>query len=178
MLETNYDAGQALTTWREVARLALKQGELRLATRAGGEQGIAAFILGDTSTAKSQVVRAWALSEAERDPAATVHYASVFGAGLVQIHRYKEALQPLDKAISIATKNADIAYPTIAVYARIDALAGLHQYQEALRLANESLQRIEGKHTMRTRLSSSSRAAQSNGSREACRNRSVITRRA
>ncbi len=145
MLETNYDAGQALATWREVARLALKQGEFRLATRAGGEQGIAAFILGDTNTAKSQVVRAWALSEAERDPAATVRYASVFGAGLVQIHRYKEALQPLEKAISIATKNPEIAYPTIAVYAKIDALAGLHQYQEALRLANESLQRIEGK---------------------------------
>jgi CHAT domain-containing protein len=145
MLETNYDAGQALTTWREVAQLAMKRGELRLASRAGGEQGIAAFILGDTNTAKSQVVRAWALSEAERDPAATVRYASVFGAGLVQIHRYKEALQPLDKAISIATKNPEIAYPTIAVYAKIDALTGLHQYQEALRLANESLQRIEGK---------------------------------
>jgi tetratricopeptide (TPR) repeat protein len=134
MLETNYDAGQALTTWREVAQLAMKRGELRLASRAGGEQGIAAFILGDTNTAKSQVVRAWALSEAERDPAATVRYASVFGAGLVQIHRYKEALQPLDKAISIATKNPEIAYPTIAVYAKIDALTGLHQYQEALRL--------------------------------------------
>ena len=145
MLETNYDAGQALTTWREVAQLAMKRGELRLASRAGGEQGIAAFILGDTNTAKSQVVRAWALSEAERDPAATVRYASVFGAGLVQIHRYKEALQPLDKAISIATKNPEIAYPTIAVYAKIDALTGLHQYQEALRLANESLERIEGK---------------------------------
>jgi CHAT domain-containing protein len=145
MLETNYDAGQALTTWREVARLAMKQSEVRLATRAGGEQGIAAFMLGDINTAKSQVMRAWALSEAERDPAATVRYASVFGAGLVQIHRYKEALQPLDKAISIATNNPDIAYPTIAVYAKIDALAGLQQYQDALRLANESLQRLEGK---------------------------------
>jgi CHAT domain-containing protein len=145
MLETNYDAGQALKTWREVARLAGKQGEIRLATRAGGEQGIAAFILGDTNTAKSQVVRAWALSVAERDPAATVRYASVFGTGLVQIRRYKEALRPLDKAISIATNNPEIAYPTIAVYAKIDALAGLHQYDDALRLANESLQRLEGK---------------------------------
>lgn len=99
MLETNYDAGQALKTWHEVARLAVKQGEVRLATRAGGEQGIAVFILGDTNTAKSQVVRAWALSVAERDPAETVRYASVFGAGIVQIRRYKEALQPLDKAI-------------------------------------------------------------------------------
>ena len=30
MIETNYDAGQALTTWREVERTALKQGQIRL----------------------------------------------------------------------------------------------------------------------------------------------------
>lgn len=144
MLETNYDAGLALATWREVSRLALRRGEIRLATRAGGEQGIAAFLLGDTETAKKQVIKAWGLSEVERDPAATVRYASVFGAGLVEIHRYKEALQPLDKAISIATKNPEIAYPTIAVYAKINALAGLQDYAQALQLANTSMKRLEG----------------------------------
>jgi CHAT domain-containing protein len=144
MLETNYDAGLALVTWQQVSALALKRGEVRLATRAEGEQGIAAFLLGDTNTAKKQVIEAWGLSEVERDPAATVRYASIFGAGLVQIHRYKEAFKPLDKAISIATNNPDIAYPTIAVYAKIDALAGLHQYQQALQLADASLKRLEG----------------------------------
>jgi CHAT domain-containing protein len=144
MLETNYDAGLALTTWRQVSDLAIKRGEVRLATRAKGEQGIAAFILGDTNTAKNQVLEAWGLSYAEHDPAATVRYASMFGAGLVQIHRYKEALKPLDMAISIATKNSDIAYPTIAVYAKIDALAGLHEYNQAFQLAAASLKRLEG----------------------------------
>ena len=144
MLETNYDAGLALTTWRQISDLAVKRGEVRLASRATGEQGIAAFMLGDTNTAKNQVIAAWGLSVAERDPAATVRYASVFGAGLVQIHRYKEALKPLDTAISIATKNPDIAYPTIAVYAKIDALTGLHEYQQALLLADTSLQRLQG----------------------------------
>ena len=115
-----------------------------LATRATGEQGIAAFILGDTETAKSQVLRAWALSKVEHDPAATVRYASVFGSGLVQIHRFKEALTPLNQAIKIAGANPEIAYPTIAIYAKIDALAGLHQYDEALRLANASLARLQG----------------------------------
>lgn len=144
MLETNYDAGLALTTWRQVSDLAVKRGEVRLATRAKGEQGIAAFILGDTNTAKNQVLEAWGLSYAEHDPAATVRYASVFGAGLVQIHRYKEALKPLDMAISIASKNSDIAYPTIAVYAKVDALAGLHDYPAALQLADASLKRLQG----------------------------------
>ncbi|HTF72373.1 MAG TPA: hypothetical protein VK638_57870, partial [Edaphobacter sp.] len=55
----------------------MKLHHYALATRATGEQGIAAFILGDTETAKSQVIRAWALSKAENDSAATawVHCA-------------------------------------------------------------------------------------------------------
>ena len=144
MLETNYDAGQARSTWEEVKALALKQRHFELASRAEGEQGIAAFILGDTDTAKKQVVRAWGLSKVEHDPAATVRYASVFGAGLVQLRRYKEALTPLDQAIKIAEANPALAYPTIAVYAKIDALAGLKQYDSALALANASLSRLQG----------------------------------
>ena len=144
MLETNYDAGEALATWREVERLALSERAFMLATRAGGEQGIAAFILGDTQTAKTQVVKAWGLSQVEHDSAATVRYASIYGAGLVQVHRYKEALNPLDKAIALANSNPHIAYPTIAVYAKIDALAGLHEYDQALQLANTSLERLKG----------------------------------
>jgi CHAT domain-containing protein len=144
MLEINYDAGQALSTWKEVESLAIKQGQIRLATRAEGEQGIAAFILGDTQTAKEQVVKAWGLSQVEHDPAATIRYAGVFGQGLVQIHRYKEALNPLGKAISLAESNPEVAYPTIAVYAKIGALLGLHRYDEALKLANASLERLNG----------------------------------
>ena len=144
MLETNYDASEARSTWRDVASLAMNLHHYELATRATGEQGIAAFILGDTETAKSQVLRAWGLSKVEHDPAATVRYASVFGAGLVQIHRFKEALTPLNQAIKIAGANPEIAYPTIAIYAKIDALAGLHQYDEAISLANASLARLQG----------------------------------
>jgi hypothetical protein len=94
MLEINYDANQARITWACVETLALRLGHVQLASRAEGEQGIAAFILGNTDTAKKQVVRAWGLSKVEHDPAATVRYASVFGAGLVQIHRFTEALGP------------------------------------------------------------------------------------
>jgi CHAT domain-containing protein len=144
MLETNYDASEARSTWQDVAALAIKLHHYELATRATGEQGIAAFILGDTETAKRQVLRAWGLSKVENDPAATVRYASVFGAGLVQIHRYKEALTPLNQAIKIAQSNPEIAYPTIAIYAKIDALTGLHQYEEAIALANASLARLQG----------------------------------
>jgi len=144
MFETNYDAAQARSTWEQVEQLAVKQKHLALATRAEGEQGIAAFILGDSQTAKKQVIKAWSLSKVERDPAATVRYASVFGGGLVQLHRFKEALTPLNEAIKIAAQSPEVAYPTIAIYGKIDALAGLHQYDAALKLANESLARLQG----------------------------------
>ena len=144
MLETNYNASEARSTWRDVAALAIRLHHYELATRATGEQGIAAFILGDTETAKAQVIRAWELSKVENDPAATVRYASVFGAGLVQLHRFKEALGPLNQAIKIAVTHPAIAYPTIAVYAKIDALAGLQQYEQAITLANASLARLQG----------------------------------
>lgn len=144
MLQTNYDAAQARATWQQVGELAVKLHHYELATRAKGEEGIAAFLLGDVDTAEKQVVRAWSLSKVEHDPAATVRYASVFGAGLVQIRRFKEAMTPLNQAIDIARTTKGVAYPTIAVYTKIEALTGLHQYDEALALANQSLTRLSG----------------------------------
>jgi CHAT domain-containing protein len=143
MLEINFDASEARATWQQVADLARQRNHYALATRAVGEQGIAAFLLGDTEKAKRQVLFAWGLSKAERDPAATVRYESMFGEGLVHLNRFKEALTPLNEAIQIAANHPELAYPTIAVYAKIEALAGLHQYDQALALANESLARLK-----------------------------------
>ena len=47
MLEVNYDSGMARETWAEVQSLATSQHHYLLASRAIGEQGIAAFLLGD-----------------------------------------------------------------------------------------------------------------------------------
>jgi len=143
MLEINYDATQARSTWQQVYTLAKELHHYEIATRATGEQGIAAFLLGDTDTAKKQVLLAWELSKVERDPAANVRYGSVFGEGLVHLHRYNEALTPLNEAIRIASTHPEVAYPTIAIYAKIEALDGLHQYDQALALANESLTRLQ-----------------------------------
>jgi CHAT domain-containing protein len=51
---------------------------------------------------------------------------------------------PLNDAIKLATSRPDLAYPTIAVYAKIEALDGLHQYDQAYQLANQSLARLQG----------------------------------
>ena len=90
------------------------------------------------------MLEAWGLSKIERDPAATIRYAGIFGEGLAQVHRYKEALTFLDQAIDLAAKRPELAYPIIAVNAKISALAGLQQYGAAIQLANQSLARLQG----------------------------------
>jgi CHAT domain-containing protein len=144
IIETNYNAALALPTWKKVQQLAFKQGHVMLASRAQGEQGIAAYILGDKATGARLTIRAWTLAKAEQDSAATIRYASLYGAGLVEMERYKQALTPLNEALRLAQQTPTVAYPTIAVDAKIEALGGLHQYKEALELANAALQRLQG----------------------------------
>ena len=145
MLETNYDAGMAQKTWTEVETLALAHHHYLLASRAVGEQGIAAFLLGDIATAKKDVVRAWTVAKFT-DPAAQIRYASMYGTGLVALHKYKEALGPLNEAIKVAAKTPHVAYPTIAITAKIGALSGLGRDKEALELADEEMRRVSAYH--------------------------------
>ena len=142
MIENNYDASFARQTWSQVAVLARNRGHLLLASRALGEEGIAAFLLGDTTTAKKEVLTAWGVAKVAHDIPAQVRYASLYGAGLVEMRRYQQGLAPLNDAIAIARAHPAVAYPAIAVSSKIDALRGLHHYQEALTLANQALAEI------------------------------------
>ena len=141
MLEVNYDSEMARQTWSEVQSLATSQHHYLLASRAIGEQGIAAFLLGDIATAKKDVLKAWMIAKVV-DPAAHIRYASMYGTGLVELHKYKEALGPLDEAIRVASKTRGAAYPTIAITAKIEALSGLGENTEALTLAAEEMRRV------------------------------------
>ncbi|MBS1821287.1 MAG: CHAT domain-containing protein [Acidobacteria bacterium] len=145
MLEVNYDSGMARDTWAQVETLAMRQHHFLLASRAIGEQGIAAFLLGDIATAKKDVVKAWTVAKVA-DPAAQVRYASVYGTGLVELHKYKEALGPLNEAIRVATKTRGVAYPSIAITAKIEALSGLGKNKEALALAATEMQKVSAYH--------------------------------
>jgi len=142
MIAANYDASLARKTWKDVQALAQEQHRYSLAMRARGEQGIAAFLLGDVASAKKLVTRAWLAAKVLHDQAAHVRYASAYGAGLVEIQRYNEALKALDDAIHTAENSDGVAYPTIAVNSKIDALCGLGRYREALALADQALHRL------------------------------------
>jgi tetratricopeptide (TPR) repeat protein len=145
MLEVNYDSAMARATWAQVEALAKQRHHYLLASRAIGEQGIAAFLLGDIATAKKNVVKAWTVAKVA-DPAAHIRYASVYGAGLVELQKYGEALGPLDEAIKVSKDKPEVAYPTIAIDAKIEALSGLGRNQEALALAAEAMQRASNYH--------------------------------
>jgi CHAT domain-containing protein len=145
MLEVNYDSGMARETWAEVEALAIRQHHYLLASRAIGEQGIAAFLLGDIATAKKDVVKAWTIAKVA-DPAAQIRYASMYGVGLVELHKYKEALGPLNEAIKVAAKTHGAAYPTIAITAKIEALSGTGDNKQALALAAEEMQKVSAYH--------------------------------
>jgi hypothetical protein len=118
MLKVNYDSAMARPTWAQVEPLARQRHHYLLASRAIGEQGIAAFLLGDITTAKKNVVKAWTVAKVA-DPAAHIRYASVYGTGLVELQKYGEALGPLDEAIKVSKDKPDVAYPTIAINAKI-----------------------------------------------------------
>ncbi len=145
MLEVNYDSGMARDTWTQVETLAVRQHHFLLASRAIGEQGISAFLLGDIATAKRDVVKAWTVAKVA-DPAAQVRYASIYGTGLVELHKYKEALGPLNEAIRVAAKTRGVAYPSIAITAKIEALSGLGNNKEALALAASEMQKVSAYH--------------------------------
>jgi CHAT domain-containing protein len=145
MLETNYDAGMARQTWSEVKSLAIERHHYLLASRAVGEEGIAAFLLGDITTARKNVEKAWVVAKFA-DPAAHIRYASMYGTGLVELHKYKEAIGPLDEAIRVAAKTRNAAYPSIAIDAKIDALSGIGQNDQALALAGDAMQKVGALH--------------------------------
>jgi CHAT domain-containing protein len=145
MLETNYDAGMARDTWSQVESMAIRRQHYLLASRAIGEQGIAAFLLGDLATAKKDVEKAWMVAKVA-DPAAHIRYASMYGTGLVELHKYKEALGPLNEAINVASKTRDAAYPSIAINAKIEALSGTGQSDKALALADDAMKKIAELH--------------------------------
>src|SRR3954447_21991500 len=139
MLEREYDAGLARGTWREVEQLANQRHEIRLASRASGEQGILAFLLGDLAEASHRVKKAYITAKLLRDPAAQVRYAELIGRGIVELGRYQESLRWSDEAINLARSHPDIALPTIAFDAKVQALAGLGRFKEAEQLADYAL---------------------------------------
>jgi CHAT domain-containing protein len=143
MAEYYYDAAIAKETWQSVEALTTQRHEYRLASRASGEQGILAFLLGNIDEAKKRVMKAYVIAKYLGDPTARIRYASVFGSGLVELRRYDESLYWLDDALGAAKQEPRASPPITAYLYKIDALSGLRRYKEAQKLAEEAKQYID-----------------------------------
>jgi CHAT domain-containing protein len=142
--EEEYDAGAAIQTFKQVEDLALRQHRLYLASRASGEIGILAFTLGNFEEAATRVKRAYGVAKYLGDPAAHIRLAGMIGLGLEQMGRPKQALVFLNEAIDGQKSRPNIAVPYVAIDAKIDTLADLGRYQEALGLADTAITRLHG----------------------------------
>ena len=138
MLEVNYDAAMTRKTYSEIEKLAWQRGRFLVAARAIGEQGIAEFLSGNIQSAKRKVIYAWSMSKVFRDRAAQIRYASLYAEGLIQVGRFAEARKVVTGAIDIAAKTPGAPYPGMAKAAEMQSLAGLKDYDGALRIAAES----------------------------------------
>jgi CHAT domain-containing protein len=138
MLEVNYDAAMTRKTYSEIEKLAWQRGRFLVAARAIGEQGIAEFLSGNIQSAKRKVIYAWSMSKVFRDRAAQIRYASLYAEGLIQVGRFAEARKVVTGAIDIAAKTPGAPYPGMARAAEMQSLAGLKDYDGALRIAAES----------------------------------------
>jgi tetratricopeptide (TPR) repeat protein len=138
--EEEYDAGISRQTFAQVERLALQQHRYYLASRASGEQGILAFMLGDITEASSRVKRAYGVAKYLGDSTAHVRYAALIGLGIVHLGRPQQAMKFLDEAIAKQKAHPEVARPNVAYLAKIDALAQLGQYTEALALAQQAIE--------------------------------------
>ena len=137
--EEEYDAGLSRQTFAEVERLAFQRHKFYLASRASGEQGILAFTLGDITEAANRVKRSYGVAKYLGDPAAHVRYAELIGMGMVRLGRPKQAMKFLDEAIGTQKEHPEVAQPSIAFSAKIDALSQLGQNSEALTLAAQAI---------------------------------------
>jgi tetratricopeptide (TPR) repeat protein len=137
--EEEYDSGMAKRTFAEVEQLAMKQHKYYLASRASGEQGILAFVTGNLTEATRRVKRAYIVAKYFGDPAAHVRYAEIIGFGIQQLGRPQQALVFLDEAITTQKTHPEVALPYVAYNAKVDALADLGRYNEALALADQAM---------------------------------------
>jgi hypothetical protein len=81
-VDLEIDAPAAREDWAAALALANELGERKWQSRAKGELGMIAFLLGDTGTALSQVTQAVLAANAAGDIGAQIRYYSAIATGL------------------------------------------------------------------------------------------------
>lgn len=137
------DAPAAKDDW-EIALATAKQiGDRKWESRAIGELGMIAFLLGDTSTARLQVGQALTTAMTSGDVGAQIRYYAAIATGLQLSQEYEQAIRYFDLALNTAAKHPEAGFQYISYWGKAKSLLALKRFQEAEQLIRESLQHAE-----------------------------------
>ena len=137
------DASAAKDDW-EVALATAKQiGDHKWESRAIGELGMIAFLLGDASTARLQVGQALMTAMTGGDVGAQIRYYAAIATGLQLSEEYEQAIRYFDLALNTAAKHPDAGFQYISYWGKAKSLLALRRFQEAEQLIRDSLRQAE-----------------------------------
>jgi CHAT domain-containing protein/tetratricopeptide (TPR) repeat protein len=133
------DVPAARDDWEAALALATEIGDRKWQSRAKGELGMVAFMLGDGGTAFSQVSQALVAAKATGDIGAEIRYYAAIATGLNLSRSYAQAMPYFDLALDTAAKHKETGFQYISVWGKAKALLGVGRLDEAQRLVDEAL---------------------------------------
>jgi CHAT domain-containing protein/tetratricopeptide (TPR) repeat protein len=142
-VDLEIDTPAAQEDWAAALSVASDLGDRKWQSRARGELGMIAFILGDTGTALSQVTQALVTANATGDIGAQIRYYSAIATGLHLSAEYEQAIKYFDLALGIASKHPETGFQYISIWGKASALLQLGRVDEADRLIQEALGQAE-----------------------------------
>ena len=137
------DAPAAKDDWETALEIAKSIGDRKWQSRAIGELGMIAFLLGDASAARLQVGQALMNAKTIGDVGAEIRYHAAIATGLHLSQEYEQALRYFDLALNLAAKHPETGFQYISYWGKAKALMGLKRFQEAEELIRDSLRQAE-----------------------------------
>jgi CHAT domain-containing protein len=137
------DAPAAKDDWELALATAKQIGDRKWESRAIGELGMIAFLLGDASTARTQVGQALMAAMTSGDVGAQIRYYAAIATGLQLSEEYEQAIRYFDLALNTAAKHPEAGFQYISYWGKAKSLLALKRFQEAEQLIRESLRQAE-----------------------------------
>ncbi len=133
------DTPAAKEDWEAALALATDIGDPKWQSRAKGELGMIAFMLGDTKAAFAKVSQALFTARIAGDIGAEIRYYSAIATGLGLTAEYEQAIRYFDLALNTAAKHPETGFQYISIWGKANALLRLGRIDEAERLVREAL---------------------------------------
>ncbi len=137
------DAIAAREDWEAALEAAKQAGDRKWQSRATGELGMIAFLLGDATTSRQQVGQALMTAMATSDLGAQIRYYAAIGTGLHLSGEYDQAIRYFDLAINLAAKLPDTGFQYISYWGKAKSLLALNRSQESGQIIREGIRQAE-----------------------------------